>query len=256
MTAKPQKAAATKTREKMAPVAKPLLKKSPSKKASAKQTAGTPPTNANNRRTGAATRSNRRSEKTIDQILKATVEVLMARGTSKLFVREVCDKVGISRGTLYRYFASKEELLDAVVTHMREGTDRNMNNLMETYSDPDARFAAFLQTLSGKNFEVEESTRLLEAEPVFLLNYMQGHFEHFTDRMDRTLAPIYDTWDSELGAKVDRPLLNEIFVRLALSKTLVPATHDADNVLSRIGDMIQLLRGKSVKPRRLKAAAK
>jgi AcrR family transcriptional regulator len=194
------------------------------------------------RRASTTTRTNRRSEKTIEQILMATIDVLMNRGSSKLFVREVCDRVGISRGTLYRYFASKEELLEAVVVHMRTGTDRNVNALVEQHPDPESRLDAFLRTLSGKNFENEESTRLLETEPVFLLNYLQHNFTHFTNRLDRALAPIYDQWDKELGARIDRPLLNEIFVRLALSKTIVPTESDSDNVLSRIGDMIQLLR--------------
>src|SRR6476469_6169034 len=50
---------------------------------------------------------------TSERILAATAEVLSRNGMSKLSLSEVAVQAGVSRPTLYRWFASKEELLDA-----------------------------------------------------------------------------------------------------------------------------------------------
>ena len=47
------------------------------------------------------------------RILVATAEVLGRSGQTKLSLSEVALQAGVSRPTLYRWFASKEELLDA-----------------------------------------------------------------------------------------------------------------------------------------------
>ena len=47
------------------------------------------------------------------RILRATAEVLARSGQSKLSLSEVAAQAGVSRPTLYRWFASKGELLDA-----------------------------------------------------------------------------------------------------------------------------------------------
>lgn len=48
-----------------------------------------------------------------DRILAATAEVLARSGQSKLSLSEVAVQAGVSRPTLYRWFASKEDLLEA-----------------------------------------------------------------------------------------------------------------------------------------------
>ena len=50
---------------------------------------------------------------TRQRILDATAEVLGRNGKTKLSLSEVAAQAGVSRPTLYRWFASKEELLSA-----------------------------------------------------------------------------------------------------------------------------------------------
>jgi AcrR family transcriptional regulator len=50
---------------------------------------------------------------TRQRLLVATAEVLARKGMTKLSLSEVALQAGVSRPTLYRWFASKEELLDA-----------------------------------------------------------------------------------------------------------------------------------------------
>ena len=52
---------------------------------------------------------------TRQRILAATAEVLGRNGMTKLSLSEVAVQAGVSRPTLYRWFASKRDLLDGFV---------------------------------------------------------------------------------------------------------------------------------------------
>lgn len=54
------------------------------------------------------------------RILAATAEVLARSGKTKLSLSEVATQAGVSRPTLYRWFASKEELMSAFSRYERE----------------------------------------------------------------------------------------------------------------------------------------
>jgi AcrR family transcriptional regulator len=54
------------------------------------------------------------------RILAATAEVLGRNGKTKLSLSDVATQAGVSRPTLYRWFASKEELLSAFSSYERQ----------------------------------------------------------------------------------------------------------------------------------------
>ena len=62
------------------------------------------------------------------RILAATAEVLGRNGQTKLSLSEVALQAGVSRPTLYRWFASKEELLAAFGEYEREMFDTGISN--------------------------------------------------------------------------------------------------------------------------------
>jgi AcrR family transcriptional regulator len=63
------------------------------------------------------------------RILAATTEVLARNGQTKLSLSEVAVQAGVSRPTLYRWFASKEELLDAFGGYERELFDAGVSKV-------------------------------------------------------------------------------------------------------------------------------
>lgn len=60
------------------------------------------------------------------RLLVATAEVLARSGQTKLSLSEVALQAGVSRPTLYRWFASKEELLEAFGIYEREMFDNGI----------------------------------------------------------------------------------------------------------------------------------
>ena len=60
-----------------------------------------------------------RATATVDTILEATVQVLLAVGADRLTTTRVAQRAGVSVGTLYQYFPNKQSLLFAVfAAHM------------------------------------------------------------------------------------------------------------------------------------------
>ena len=62
------------------------------------------------------------------RILAATAEVLGNSGQTKLSLSEVALQAGVSRPTLYRWFASKEELLTAFGRYERDMFDSGISH--------------------------------------------------------------------------------------------------------------------------------
>jgi len=56
-----------------------------------------------------------RSQATVDAILEATIQVLLAEGLPRLTTIRVAERAGVSVGTLYQYYPQKEALLFAVL---------------------------------------------------------------------------------------------------------------------------------------------
>ncbi len=56
-----------------------------------------------------------RSTASVDAILEATIQVLLATGKERLTTTRVAARAGVSVGTLYQYFPNKNSLLQAVL---------------------------------------------------------------------------------------------------------------------------------------------
>jgi len=162
-----------------------------------------------------------RAAKTIENIVNAAQNVMMNHGTPRITAQEVCDAAGVSRGTLYRYFPSMEAVLEAVVLRLRTETDEELNHAMEGCETPTERFAAFLR-YSVSNNETRRGAQFLHVEPVFVIQYFQSNFDHFIKRVLIALESVFDAWEADIGATVDRTAIAEMMVRLALSETVVP----------------------------------
>ncbi|GAB1583301.1 TetR/AcrR family transcriptional regulator [Phyllobacterium phragmitis] len=65
-----------------------------------------------------------RSAVTVDAIFEATLQVLLATGSTRLNTTKVAERAGVSVGTLYQYFPNKQSLLFAVL-------ERYLDRLMD-----------------------------------------------------------------------------------------------------------------------------
>ena len=74
-----------------------------------------------------------RSDNAVQKILDGTMKALSRQGTHKLSVSDICEASEVARGTFYRYFNTKEEVLALLARHFEEGVAQ----LFELASRPD-----------------------------------------------------------------------------------------------------------------------
>jgi AcrR family transcriptional regulator len=185
-------------------------------------------------------RSNRRSEQTIANILAVTENIVLESGADRISILDVCRAANVSRGTFYRYFASQEELLDAFSRHKRERFHAALTEAVESYEDPDERFAALIRYLDYY-LEHGRARRLLVVAPEYALGFFRRIFHDSVVRFQDVLASVFDTWETRLGIKLDRELVCELLIRYVLSEQLVPSDVDRKTLPRRIGRMIESL---------------
>jgi AcrR family transcriptional regulator len=188
-------------------------------------------------------RPNRRSTATINKILSVALHMLLDRGTAKMSLSGVCLDAGVSRGTLYRYFSSKEELLSAVTAHIRAKAGQKLEAATQGHTEPLDRLKAVVGFLNHY-LDTAQLRRLLEVEPSFALDYLRKAVPEFITGLLKVLNPTFDYWDEILDTKLDRWFLTELMVRHTLGDLVVPSAQERRQVLSQISGLVDLVRGR------------
>ena len=81
--------------------------------------------------------SQERSRSTVDALLEATTRVLIKEGYDKASTNRIAEVAGVSIGSLYQYFPSKEALVAAVIDrHTQEVSEVTRNALVKVAARP------------------------------------------------------------------------------------------------------------------------
>ena len=191
--------------------------------------------------------------RSLQRILDGAMAAVSRRGATQLSMSDVSEAAGVSRATLYRYFARKEELLAAVGEHVSRNFADGIKQAVAASSSPAGRLRLVLEFFTRYTSQVK-SDRMLEIEPSFVLKFLQSHFPQHVAILNDALAPVYDDIEAHLGVRVNRPLLSEILVRAQQSTVVVPSGPSWEilpDALSRmLGQLYQSRSGNSKKGRR------
>jgi len=129
-----------------------------------------------------------RSAKKQQAILAAAIELLLEQGLHAMSMDDVAERAGVSKATIYRWWASKELLaVDALATEWATATPSSERDTGSLRGDLLARFRPWLRQLNGKPFGRVIAGLIAEAQtdPEFAKLYR----EHFVQpRRDATRA--------------------------------------------------------------------
>ncbi len=157
------------------------------------------------------------------KILDGTLRAISSIGARRLSMSDISDSSGVSRGTLYRYFASKEEVLAAVSEYICSNFEKGIVEAAERIDDPIERFRAVMQFYG--RFTVERSPDgIFEVEPAFHLAFLRSHFGRHKAAVRRALEPVLDHFEALIRCTIDRDTFCDTLVRLQLSTLIIPAT--------------------------------
>jgi AcrR family transcriptional regulator len=165
---------------------------------------------------------NRDGNPTEQRILLGAIEALGRRGSRSLSMSDVALAANVSRATLYRYFRTKEAVLEAVSEYISTTFMRGADRIARTVKEPTERLKAIM-SLQLKLATQEFISRITEVEPGLVLKFLADHYERHVGAMREVLDPLYDQMEAATGFELDRDVLSASVLRMQLSLVIVPA---------------------------------
>jgi AcrR family transcriptional regulator len=136
-------------------------------------------------------------------------------------VESICKVAGVSRATLYRYFANKDDLLDAVGEFICRGFEDGLATTVMEETGAPGRFATVMRFLDRYTSE-RALIRIFEADPSFHLVFFRSQFPRHEAAVRTALDPVFDSIEASDGVVVDRAASAQRLVRLQMSRLLIP----------------------------------
>lgn len=163
------------------------------------------------------------STTTVEQILEGAARALARRGATKLFMSDICDEAGVSRGTLYRYFKSKEDVLEALSQHVVLSMRSILEEAVAKNPDPDERIRVVLEAMLSFGDRMPYTRAIVESEPGFALDFFQRTMSNYVGILVDVLGPAVTEAPPVLAGVMTPRQLAEIVQRFALSAFLIPS---------------------------------
>jgi len=171
---------------------------------------------------------------TEERILIAALGLIGRQGVQRLGMAQIADAAGVARGTLYRYFPSRDHVLAAAADYDEVRFRAGLDEVLASVRGPDERIGAFV----GFAFDFIRShpaRPLFESEPGFVLSYLLDHLPAMRSELIGRLGDALDTVPAVRNGYLDRERLADVIVRLFVSSWIIPETDEASLVDSLRG---------------------
>jgi AcrR family transcriptional regulator len=153
--------------------------------------------------------SQQRSRATVDALVQATARILVKEGFDKASTNHVAEVAGVSVGSLYQYFPSKESLVAAVIErHSQEVMQTVRGELADIEGLPLQQGVGKLISVAVRAHRVDPKLHRVLAEQIPRVGklekvetFNQENFTLFRDYLDRHRDEIRDL-DPDLAAFV------------------------------------------------------
>jgi len=129
-------------------------------------------------------------ERTRERILDGAVRAVARHGISKLGMGDVSESAGVSRATLYRYFPTREVLLDGLVAREANRFLQQVIDAMHEAPAGEERLGIVVEFLTRLVRDHPALQRLVESEPAHVLESLRARFPSIRQQLHDVLAPL------------------------------------------------------------------
>lgn len=169
--------------------------------------------------------SSHSSSDTTDTILDGAMRAL-ARHGSGLSMTDICRESGVSRGTLYRYFANREEVLQAVNAKILAVNRALFDAAIAARPDPADRVEVILHTMLDFPRVFPHMKMLFEYEPKASLDFLHKEADGVIASIAGYLRPAIPK--SRRRGALSAEDVAELLYRLVTSSFLIPTSSAAE----------------------------
>lgn len=160
--------------------------------------------------------------RTRTRILDGALQAIARHGLSKLGMSDVSESAEVSRGTLYRYFPGREELLQSLAALESERFQQRLTEALRDAPPGDARLRIALQQVTRYVNEHPAIQRLIENEPAFVLRYLRRQFPALCASTGTVLAPLLGETRPVRNKVATTAQLVDWLTRVMISAVLFP----------------------------------
>lgn len=132
-----------------------------------------------------------------DQILDGAMRVFMERGFDAASMNDICRAAGVSKGTVYVYFAGKEDLFEALIEQERDRLFLGIEAILEAEGPTAEKLARYGRRIA----EIICSDQVIRAQRIIIAT---------TERMPELGARFYDSGAERAHGAVRRFLEREV----------------------------------------------
>ena len=187
---------------------------------------------------GADAYTDRAFSPTEARILTAALAVIGRRGVRRLAMQEVAEAAGVARGTLYRYFPSKDHVLAAAAEYDGQRFSTGLDQALASARAPEERIEAFMAY--AFDFIRDHPCRpLFESEPGFVMGYLLENLPSLREELLDHLGEAFDAVPAVARGDLGREQLADVIVRIFAASWIIPETDD-DSLVQSLNHILQL----------------
>ncbi len=175
---------------------------------------------------------------TEERILTAALGLIGRRGVRRLGMREIAETAGVSRGTLYRYFPSKDHVLAAAAEYDAHRFSDGLDTVLAAARSPEDRISAFM-AYAFDFIRSHPCRPLFETESGFVMSYLLDHLPSLRGELVLRLGDALDAVPAVATGALGRDQLADVIVRLFASSWIIPESDDASLVQS-VNQILQI----------------
>jgi AcrR family transcriptional regulator len=180
------------------------------------------------------------SSTTADSIVQAARWTIAQGGPEKLTLSAVASAAGVSRPTLYRWFATKADLLEALTSYEQQQFDAGLAVVIEVQRSPRRRLEAALRYLVTY-LDTGTGPNSISADPAFALKSLNESLQPYATSLARLLGDaLLEVPAVQIGA-LSKEQAAELILRMAYSHFLLPHP-DPEVFLAMMCDFAQISR--------------
>jgi AcrR family transcriptional regulator len=179
---------------------------------------------------------------TRDRILEGALLAMGRVGMRRLTMSDVSERSGVSRGTVYRYFPSKEDLLAVLAEYERDRFSEGLRAALARVPEDQLGLGTVAEYILSYLRRHPALTLLIETEPAFVLGFLRQQLPVFHQITEELLDPVMRRTVLVQEGRVSVPELNELLLRVVLSVFLVPGESSKEVVGTLEGALQSLVR--------------
>jgi AcrR family transcriptional regulator len=180
-----------------------------------------------------------KAQATVQKILDASLKRVIEQGESGLSMTAICQELGISRPTLYRYFPTREALLkgvfEQVLTSFRDG----ILEAIATNPEPARRVEVIATFIEGRM--LDGGAQLYELNPALIIELIMGSRSRLKELASTIFSPLLEMSEALNGKPADKETIANSFILLNLSLSLFKVHGEIDDLHGLLRKTIRAL---------------